>query len=103
MKKPDDSAPGKRRQLAVALQYSGDGAPRVTAKGSGEVAAAILKTAAEHGIPLRNDGELVDVLAQLPLDSEIPEVLYRTIAEVIAFAYLIKGKAPADTPRKRRS
>jgi type III secretion system FlhB-like substrate exporter len=39
----------------------------------------------------------------LPLDSEIPEILYRTIAEVIAFAYLIRGMTPADTPRKRRS
>lgn len=102
MKKPDLNAPRKQRQLAVALEYSGDGAPRVTAKGSGEVAEAIMKAAAEHGIPLRSDHELVEVLAQLPLDTEIPETLYRAIAEVIAFAYLIRGMTPADVPKERR-
>lgn len=101
MKKPEEGATGKRRRLAVALEYSGEGAPRVTAKGSGEVAEAIMKAAAEHGIPLRNDHELVEVLAQLPLDTEIPEILYRTIAEIIAFAYMVRGMTPADTPRRR--
>lgn len=87
---------GKRR-IAVALEYDGAGAPRVTAKGAGEVAEHILKLAQEHDIPIKADGELVEVLAQLPVDREIPEQLYRVVAEVIAFAYLMRGKMPGKT------
>lgn len=81
--------------LAVALHYDGSGAPRVTAKGRGAVAAEILRRAQEHGIPIRDDPELVQLLAQVELDQAVPEILYRAVAEVIAFAYLIQGKRPA--------
>jgi flagellar biosynthesis protein len=80
--------------VAVALLYDGDNAPRVTAKGEGELAARILALAEEHGVPLQDDPELAAILAQIPLGDEIPEALYRAIAEVIAFAYLISGKRP---------
>ena len=36
------------RQIAVALEYDGHGAPRVTAKGRGEIAQKIVETAREH-------------------------------------------------------
>jgi flagellar biosynthesis protein len=85
---------GKRR-LAVALEYDGSGAPRVTAKGAGEVAQKILDLAEQHGVPLQENRELVEMLTQMPLESEIPEQLYRVVAEVIAFAYLVRGKLPA--------
>ena len=80
--------------LAVALLYDGENAPVVTAKGRGEVAQRILQLAEEHGIPLQGDPELAAILAQIPLGNEIPEALYRAIAEVIAFAYLVSGKRP---------
>lgn len=80
------------RPVAVALEYTGQGAPRITAKGEGEVAEQILRLAREHDIPLRPDKGLVSVLAKLELNQEIPEGLYRAVAEVIAFAYLVKGK-----------
>lgn len=82
------------RRVAVALAYSGQGAPRVTAKGADELADHIIAMAEEHDIPLRADRQLVKVLAQVELGEEIPEPLYRVVAEVIAFAYLIKGKMP---------
>lgn len=85
---------GKRR-LAVALEYGGQGAPRVTAKGTGPLAERIIELAAEHEVPLDTDADLVAVLAQLELEQEIPESLYRVVAEVIAFAYLVKGRVPA--------
>lgn len=102
MKKPDPAQPENSRRLAVALEYSGDGAPRVTAKGGGEIADTILQAAALHKVPIRSDRELVEVLAQLPLDTEIPETLYRAVAEVIAFAYLLRGKTPDDAAKPRR-
>ena len=84
----------QKPELAVALLYDGDNAPRVTAKGRGDIAARIFELAQENDIPLNNDPELAAILAQIPLGDEIPENLYRAIAEVIAFAYLISGKRP---------
>jgi len=78
---------------AVALQYDGKEAPRVTASGRGEVAERILALAEEHGIPLREDPDLVTLLAQLDLGTEIPPNLYVAVAEVLAFAYSVSGKA----------
>jgi flagellar biosynthesis protein len=88
-----------RLPLAVALRYDGSGAPRVTAKGRAEVAERIVALAREHGVPLQDEPELAAVLAQVPLGDEIPELLYRAVAEVIAFAYLLSGRWPPGIPR----
>lgn len=79
---------------AVALRYEGKGAPRVVAKGSGEVAKHILAVAAEHNIPLHTDPQLLVMLSRLELGDEIPENLYLAVAQVIAFAYFLSGKVP---------
>jgi flagellar biosynthesis protein len=87
--------------LAVALRYDGRGAPRVTAKGEDEVARRICEVAEEHGVPLYEDARLAPVLASIDLGEEIPENLYRAVAEVIAFAYLLEGRiSPLPTPRQ---
>lgn len=80
--------------LAVALNYDGKGAPRVTAKGRGSVAEAILNLAREHDIPLDDDPELALALSQVPLGEEIPEALYVAVAEVLAFTYMLEGRMP---------
>lgn len=92
MKKSDGARP--RHPLAVALRYSGEGAPRVTAKGSGEVAETIMRLAREHAVPLDEDPNLALALSQVPLGEEIPEALYVAVAEVLAFAYLVSGRVP---------
>lgn len=84
--------------IAVALEYDGKNAPKVTAKGEGLTAQQILAIAEEHGIPLQNEPELARILAQVPLGEEIPEQLYIAVAEVIAFAYFISGKTPEPKP-----
>ena len=83
-----------QKRIAVALEYDGETAPKVTAKGMDDVADKIIDIATEHGIPLQKDDGLVDVLSQMNLGDEIPENLYRAIAEVIAFAYILAGKFP---------
>ena len=79
---------------AVALHYDGKRAPTVIAKGSGEIARQILAMAEKHNIPLREDPELLGLLAKLDLGQEIPENLYLAIAQIIAFAYYLSGKHP---------
>jgi len=80
--------------IAIALQYDGKNAPKVTAKGEGFTAQQILTIAEKHGVPLQNEPELARILAQVPLGEEIPQQLYIAVAEVIAFAYFISGKTP---------
>lgn len=78
---------------AVAIQYDGNGAPRVTAKGDGEVAQAIIALAQEHGVTIHEDRPLVELLSQVQLDEEIPEQLYAAVAIVLTYVYRVTGKA----------
>ncbi|MDA0745008.1 MAG: EscU/YscU/HrcU family type III secretion system export apparatus switch protein [bacterium] len=83
---PDEPTP---RRTAAALGYDPENndAPRLLAKGSGEMADRILAVAKEHNIPIQEDKDLVTLLAQLDLNQEIPPELYRTIAEILSFIY----------------
>jgi len=82
--------------IAVALEYDGEKAPTVTARGIGPIAKEIIQIAEQHNIPLQQDNELIEVLSDLNLNDEIPENLYRAIAEIIAFAYILSGKFPKN-------
>jgi flagellar biosynthesis protein len=86
-----------QREVAVALRYDGAGAPRVTAKGEGLIAEQITKVAREHDVPMYADADLARLLASVELGAQIPRALYVAVAEVIAFAYRVSGRIPADT------
>jgi flagellar biosynthesis protein len=79
---------------AVALKYDQkkDNAPRVVAKGRGEIAEKIIEVAREHNVPLYEDQNLIQILEALDLETEIPPELYRAVAEVLAFIYRLNGK-----------
>lgn len=80
------------RRIAVALEYDGQGAPRVTAKGRGELAERILETGREHGVAIEQNAVLAQALSAVELDDQIPEELYRATAQVIAFVLSIRGE-----------
>lgn len=77
------------RKKAVALRYKDgkDNAPKLVAKGEGTVADAIREKAAEAGVPIYEDDALVEVLAQIELDHEVPPELYHAVAEVLGWVY----------------
>ncbi|AMA72650.1 MULTISPECIES: EscU/YscU/HrcU family type III secretion system export apparatus switch protein [Aneurinibacillus] len=77
------------RKSAVALGYNPAeaDAPRVIAKGKGRIAEKILEQAKEHGVPIQEDPSLVEVLATLELNEQIPVELYQVVAEILAFVY----------------
>ncbi len=76
-------------EKAVALRYREpeDKAPRVVAKGEGSIARTIKEAAIKHGIPLRRDDALVELLAQIEIDREIPPELYAATAELLSWIY----------------
>ncbi len=93
----------KQPDKAVALTYDGSRAPFVSASGDDELAAMIIRIAREHNVPIYENKSLVDILARLEVGSEIPELLYRTIAEIIAFVYMLKGKTPEGFRHQART
>jgi len=74
-------------RIAVALAYDRetDHAPRVVAKGRGEIAERIIETARAHGVVVEADPALAAALSFVELDENIPEELYKAVAIVIGF------------------
>jgi flagellar biosynthesis protein len=94
MNKPKKTS---RPKQAVALKYKPleNVAPKVTAKGSGQVAEKIIEIAKAHGVPIKDDPDLVEVLSKLDIDTEIPPSVYVAVAELLAFVYDInRQKGP---------
>ena len=74
---------------AAALGYDReeDDAPRLLARGGGDVAENIIAKAEEHGIPIERDPDLLQCLAPLQIGNEIPVAAYTAVAEILAFLY----------------
>ena len=92
---------------AVALKYAegGQGAPRVVAKGTDEVAAKIRELAKEHRVAILEAPPLARALHKhTEIGDEISPRLYAAVAEVLAYVYQIKAYRPGlrypDRPGK---
>ncbi len=79
----------KASRRAVALRYSEeeDSAPRVVAHGIGEVAGRILEAAKENNVPVREDGDLLELLSLCDIGEEIPAELYSSVAELLSYLW----------------
>ena len=80
------------KKFAIALEYDGQQAPVVVARGHHEIAEEILNLAKQANIPIHEDEELSLLLTQLDLGDQIPEALYVVISEILSFAYRLSGK-----------
>lgn len=77
----------EKRKIATAIKYdrAKGKAPTVVAKGLGLVAQKILELAEENEVQVYKDETLAKQLYNLSIGEEIPEELYTTVAEVLAF------------------
>ena len=83
--------------IAVALAYTAEAgsAPRVVAKGKGHIAERIKDLGRKHGVPIIERKPLARALFQtVEVGQEIPYELFKTVAEVLAYVYRLKGKFP---------
>jgi len=96
--KDQEPAGDRARRRAVAIRYDQeqDAAPVVVAKGRALLAERIIELAAEHGVTMYEDPDLVELLYTLDLDMQIPVELYQAVAEVLAFVYRLNGLLPAE-------
>src|SRR5437868_1617381 len=81
-----------RNRLAVALHYDKQGAPRVVAKGKGTIGARIIELARAHDIPIEENEVLAGALSHVEIGDEIPEELYKAVAEVLIFVLRLSGR-----------
>jgi len=79
------------KQKAVALRYNKEkeNAPRVVAKGEGHTAENIIKIAKLNDLPIKKDEDLIELLSKVELEKEVPEALYKVVAEVFSFVYKV--------------
>ena len=82
------------KNLAISLKYSGGSnhAPKVTTKGQGWVAEKIIAMAEQQNIPIRKDKDLVALLEKIDVGREIPESLYKLVAELLAWVYQLNNE-----------
>jgi len=80
---------------AVALKYKAyeDLAPKVVAKGKGEIANKIIEKAKKFNIPLFQNEELVNMLLNIEVNEEIPPNMYDLVIKVFKWLYELERKA----------
>jgi flagellar biosynthesis protein FlhB len=81
--------------VAVALEYrKGMNAPMVTAKGAGLLAERIKELARKHHVQIVENPPVARLLYKIcQIGMEIPENLYRAVAEILAHVYKLRGRA----------
>lgn len=83
--------------FAVALQYDMDEmpAPKVVAKGAGEIALKIKEMAKKHQVPCVENRPLARTLfKEIEVGHYVPRELYRAVSEVLSYVYRLKGTSP---------
>ena len=79
-------------QLAVALHYDKQGAPRVVAKGRGTIGEKIIEVAKANNIPIEENEVLAGALSNVELGDESPQELYKAVAEVLIFVLRLSDR-----------
>ena len=80
---------GDKINRAVALEHApGEaGSPTVLASGRGAVARQILDIAFASGVKVREDADLVEILATLDIGEQIPIAAFAAVAEILSHVY----------------
>lgn len=79
--------------IAIRYEQGKDTTPIVVAKGADEVAFRIREIAKSHEIPIIENVPLARLIyKEVDIDQEIPEEMYKAVAEVLVAVYKIKNK-----------
>jgi flagellar biosynthesis protein len=97
----DPRTPSGKRAIALGYDRGKDHAPRVLARGGGDVADRIVEAAQQHGIPIERDPDLLQCLQPLSCGAEIPVAAFEAVAGILAFLYRKNrdGSHPTARPR----
>lgn len=92
--KATSKAPPRKTAVALSWQAGVDPAPKVVATGQGAVAERILELAFAHGIKVRTDPDLTQILAAVDVDTTIPVEAFVAVAEILAYLYQANNAVP---------
>lgn len=93
---PNVKAIEPSKSIAVALEDQGDSSPKVVASGKGFVAEKILELAFANDIKVREDKDLVQILAAVDVDSPIPTNAFAAVAEILSYLYQANSAPPGQ-------
>lgn len=89
--------PIPRRKTAVALKDTlkddPDSLAQIMAAGRGFLAERIIALAYENNIPVREDQDLAELLAQFEIDTPIPTEAIMAVAEILSYVYKLNERA----------
>jgi flagellar biosynthetic protein FlhB len=83
--------------IAIAIRYrpGEDQAPRVTAKGKGQLAEIMRDLARENGIPIVEDIPLARLLyRRVKVGRCVPMETFKAVAAILAYVYRVLGRGP---------
>ena len=83
--------------IAIALRYrpGEDAAPRVTAKGKGQLAEIMRDLARMHGVPIVEDIALARLLyRRVKVGRSVPMETFKAVAAILAYVYRVLGRNP---------
>ncbi len=91
MSDSENDAQGKKKPVPVAValahELADDRPPKVVAGGRGRIAEQILEIAFAHGVRVREDADLAQLLSSIDVDSEIPPEAFAAVAEILIYVY----------------
>ncbi len=91
MTDPDSDADDAKEPVPVAVALAHDLAdrrpPKVVAGGRGRIAEQILEIAFAHGVRVREDADLAQLLSSIDIDAEIPAEAFAAVAEILTYVY----------------
>jgi flagellar biosynthesis protein len=87
-----------RTPIAAAIRHepAAPAAPRLVAAARGPLADRLVELAFAHGVKVREDADLAEILAAVDVDSPIPFEAFAAVAEVLAYVYMANAKARGD-------
>ena len=78
--------------VAICYDRSAMDAPRIVAKGADHLAFRIREIAREHAVPIVENKPVARALYKMEVGEEIPEDMFKAVAEVLAYVYSLKKR-----------
>lgn len=86
---------GDLPSIAVALKYDAgkQNAPEIVASARKKLAEKLLEIAFAHGVKVRKDADLAELLSAFEVGQEIPVEAYMAVAEILSYVYAANAEA----------
>ena len=78
--------------VAISYDRAAMDAPQIVAKGADHLAFRIREIARKHEVPIVENKPVARALYKMEVGDEVPEEMFKAVAEVLAYVYSLKNK-----------